>query len=49
MLYALDAQTGALRWQRVTRRDAPGGMIELLGLRPGGLYVEFPRAAVAAS
>lgn len=42
VLYALDAQTGALRWQRVTRRDAPGGMIELLGLRPGGLYVEFP-------
>ncbi|MFF4097980.1 protein kinase [Streptomyces sp. NPDC001903] len=44
LVFALDAQTGALRWQRaLTRRDSPPRALELLGLRPGGLYVKVPR------
>ncbi|AWZ07080.1 hypothetical protein DRB96_39840 [Streptomyces sp. ICC1] len=40
LVFALDAETGALRWQRtVVRHDAAECTLELLGLRPGGLYV----------
>ncbi|MCJ0871296.1 PQQ-binding-like beta-propeller repeat protein [Streptomyces sp. AP-93] len=43
---ALDAGTGALRWQRQAARC--GGAecgLELLGLRPGGLYVKVPQGS----
>ncbi|MCX5404838.1 protein kinase [Streptomyces sp. NBC_00335] len=41
---ALDAATGALRWQRQVARCAGAGCgLELLGLRPGGLYVKVPQ------
>ncbi|MFK0218919.1 protein kinase [Streptomyces vinaceus] len=41
---ALDARTGAVRWQRtVLRGDGTGGSFELLGLRAGGLYVKAAR------
>ncbi|WP_330298379.1 protein kinase domain-containing protein [Streptomyces sp. NBC_00503] len=41
LVFALDAESGALRWQRaLTRREGPGCALELLGVRPGGLYVK---------
>ncbi|MET9467954.1 PQQ-binding-like beta-propeller repeat protein [Streptomyces sp. NPDC006544] len=41
LVVALDARTGALRWLRsLTRRGGPACALELLGLRPGGLYVK---------
>ncbi|MFE2147240.1 PQQ-binding-like beta-propeller repeat protein, partial [Streptomyces sp. NPDC059456] len=44
LVYALDAQTGALRWQRtVVRREGTVCALELLGLRAGGLYVKAAR------
>ncbi|MFE4262659.1 protein kinase [Streptomyces sp. NPDC056883] len=43
-LHALDAVTGALRWMRqVARCGGAGCGFELLGLRPGGLYVKVPQ------
>ncbi|WP_168724302.1 serine/threonine-protein kinase [Streptomyces sp. A1547] len=40
VVFALDAETGALRWQRpLTRRAGPDCALELLGTRPGGLFV----------
>ncbi|WP_158734467.1 PQQ-binding-like beta-propeller repeat protein [Streptomyces sp. NRRL F-2747] len=43
LVCSLDARTGALRWQRaLTRRDSAPRALELLGLRPGGLYVKVP-------
>ncbi|WP_449483927.1 protein kinase domain-containing protein [Streptomyces avidinii] len=43
LVFALDARTGALRWQRaLTRREGPRCALDLLGLRPGGLYVKAP-------
>ncbi|MFI5669195.1 protein kinase [Streptomyces sp. NPDC051704] len=44
LVLALDARTGAVRWQRiVARNEGAGGSLELLGLRPGGLYVKAAR------
>ncbi|WP_327254773.1 serine/threonine-protein kinase [Streptomyces sp. NBC_01244] len=44
LVLALDAGTGALRWQRQAARCAGAGCgLELLGLRPGGLYVKVPQ------
>ncbi|MFF3212001.1 protein kinase [Streptomyces sp. NPDC002886] len=44
LVFALDAGTGALRWQRaLTRREGRVCALDLLGLRPGGLYVKVPR------
>lgn len=44
LVFALDSGTGALRWQRaLTRREGSVCALELLGLRPGGLYVEVRR------
>ncbi|WP_371617735.1 protein kinase [Streptomyces sp. NBC_00454] len=41
LVFALDAGTGALRWQRaLTRREGAGCVLELLGVRSGGLYVK---------
>ncbi|WP_353962785.1 PQQ-binding-like beta-propeller repeat protein [Streptomyces sp. NBC_01264] len=41
---ALDADTGALRWQRQAARCGGAGCgFELLGLRPQGLYVKVPQ------
>ncbi|WP_158708437.1 protein kinase domain-containing protein [Streptomyces sp. NRRL S-244] len=41
LVFALDARTGALRWQRsLTRREGTVCALELLGRRPGGLYVK---------
>ncbi|MFK0043094.1 PQQ-binding-like beta-propeller repeat protein [Streptomyces sp. NPDC090741] len=43
-VFALDARTGAPLWQRtVVRREGTGCALELLGLRPGGLYVKAAR------
>ncbi|MFZ3500128.1 protein kinase domain-containing protein [Streptomyces sp. 5.8] len=44
LVFALDTETGAVRWQRTAARC--GGEecgIELLGLRPGSLYVTVPQ------
>lgn len=44
LVFALDARTGALRWQRtVVRREGTVCALELLGLRAGGLYVKAAR------
>ncbi|MFD9357654.1 protein kinase [Streptomyces sp. NPDC060031] len=44
VVYALDAATGAERWrQPLIRRDATACAVELLGVRPGGLYVRATR------
>ncbi|MFF3647642.1 protein kinase [Streptomyces sp. NPDC002181] len=44
LVFALDARTGVVRWQRtVFRGEGAGGAFELLGLRPGGLYVKAAR------
>ncbi|MFE2338584.1 protein kinase [Streptomyces sp. NPDC059431] len=41
LVFAFDAETGALRWQRaMTRREGSRCALELLGLRAGGLYVK---------
>ncbi|MFB6517761.1 protein kinase [Streptomyces sp. NPDC056401] len=43
-VHAFDAATGALRWLRqVARCGGAGCGFELLGLRPGGLYVKVPQ------
>ncbi|MFD7840525.1 protein kinase [Streptomyces sp. NPDC059761] len=44
-VFALDARTGALRWQRAVGRseESTGCALELLGLRPDGLYVKAAR------
>ncbi|MFF1413811.1 protein kinase [Streptomyces sp. NPDC058289] len=43
-VHALDAGTGALRWLRQAARCGGAGCgFELLGLRPGGLYVKVPQ------
>ncbi|WP_407837386.1 protein kinase [Streptomyces sp. DSM 116496] len=43
-VHALDAVTGALRWMRQAARCGGAGCgFELLGLRPGGLYVKVPQ------
>ncbi|WP_167535824.1 serine/threonine-protein kinase [Streptomyces vinaceus] len=44
LVSAFDARTGKLRWQRsVVRGEGAGCALELLGLRPGGLYVRAAR------
>ncbi|MEU8838595.1 protein kinase [Streptomyces roseus] len=44
LVSALDARTGAVRWQRaVIRGESAQGALELLGLRPEGLYVKAAR------
>ncbi|MGO4460117.1 PQQ-binding-like beta-propeller repeat protein, partial [Streptomyces sp. M-16] len=44
VVFALDAQTGAVRWQRpVTRHEGPGCALELLGVRRGLLHVRSLR------
>ncbi|MFB9587490.1 serine/threonine-protein kinase [Streptomyces racemochromogenes] len=40
VVFALDAESGAVRWQRpVTRREGTACVLELLGVRRGVLYV----------
>ncbi|MFE9218665.1 protein kinase domain-containing protein [Streptomyces lavendulae] len=44
VVFALDAGTGAVRWQRpVTRHDGPDCALELLGVRRGVLHVRSVR------
>ncbi|MGW1639452.1 protein kinase domain-containing protein [Streptomyces lavendulae] len=44
VVFALDAGTGAVRWQRpVTRHDGPDCALELLGVRRGVLHVRSAR------
>ncbi|MFB7054351.1 protein kinase [Streptomyces vinaceus] len=44
LVSAFDARTGKQRWQRsVVRGESAGCALELLGLRPGGLYVRAAR------
>ncbi|MET8753611.1 PQQ-binding-like beta-propeller repeat protein, partial [Streptomyces sp. NPDC004667] len=44
VVFALDAETGAVRWQRpVTRHDGPDCALELLGVRRGVLHVRSLR------
>ncbi|MEV6952436.1 protein kinase [Streptomyces sp. NPDC051183] len=44
VVFALDADTGGVRWKRpLIRRDGPDCALELLGVRPGGLYVRAAR------
>ncbi|MFB0631010.1 protein kinase [Streptomyces sp. AB3(2024)] len=44
VVFALDAETGAVRWQRpVTRHDGPECALELLGVRRGVLHVRSLR------
>ncbi|MER6861131.1 protein kinase [Streptomyces sp. NPDC000665] len=51
LVLALDARTGAVRWRRTVarnegrgaRNEEAGSSLELLGLRPGGLYVKAAR------
>ncbi|MFD9337228.1 protein kinase [Streptomyces sp. NPDC060028] len=44
VVFALDAATGAVRWQRpLIRRDGPDCALDLLGVRRDGLYVRASR------
>ncbi|MFE6841346.1 serine/threonine-protein kinase [Streptomyces sp. NPDC057686] len=47
-VFALDAETGAPRWQRLTQRDAPGARSNGWACDPAGCTSGSVRAAVAA-